>query len=94
VWPWSYNSCGSIPHLETKQEISACLSDPKHGLNSFQGRGAPEVDIFEVMPSVQMVGADVPNPAFMFSTLNVAPGLPKSVRPKNGRVVNESSEIW
>ena len=44
MWPWSYDRCGEIDHLETKQEINACLPDPGHGLHPHQGRGAPEID--------------------------------------------------
>lgn len=49
VWPWSYDACdGSIPHLANRQEINACLDSPGHGLHPHQGRGSPEIDLFEV----------------------------------------------
>lgn len=43
MWPWSYDKCGSISDLDTKQEINACDSKPGFGLNPYQGRGAPEI---------------------------------------------------
>ena len=33
-----------------KQRITACAAHPPHGLNSRQGRGAPEIDVLEVQP--------------------------------------------
>ena len=49
VWPWSYDTCDhSIPHLANRQEINACDASPGHGLNPHQGRGSPEIDLFEV----------------------------------------------
>lgn len=117
VWPWSYNKCGEIDHLEHKQEINACDADPGFGLHPNQGRGAPEIgaqcgiefsglhnvceyfvymcvaDIFEVMPGHEMPGAGVVN-AFMSSSLQVSPGLPKgSRRPINGQELN-STQSW
>jgi hypothetical protein len=43
IWPWSYDKCGAIDHLEEKQEISACTKSPGFGLHPHQGRGAPEI---------------------------------------------------
>jgi len=57
LWPWSYNKCkldmdeSDNSHNSsglTYQLISACNATPGFGLNPYQGRGAPEVDIFEV----------------------------------------------
>ena len=93
MWPWSYDYCGAIPYLEAKQEISACDSKPGYGLNSFQGRGAPEIDIFEVMPSVLMPGHSQPTKAFMSTSLQIAPGVSKEKRPKNGFRLNVS-DTW
>lgn len=50
------------------------------------------VDIFEVMPGHEMPGAGNVK-AFMSSSLQIAPGVPKSPsRPKNGRELNTSFE--
>jgi hypothetical protein len=74
MWPWSYDRCGRIKHLGEKQKISACSANPGFGFNPHQGRGAPEIDIFEVMP-----GHNMPSrghvPASMFSSLQVCHSL-------------------
>jgi hypothetical protein len=43
MWPWSYDRCGEIENLETKQEINKCNDKPGFGLRPNQGRGAPEI---------------------------------------------------
>jgi hypothetical protein len=43
VWPWSYDKCGEISHLQTKQLISACHDHFGHGMHPRQGRGAAEI---------------------------------------------------
>ena len=48
MWPWSYDTCGDIENLESKQIINACDGNPGFGFHPHQGRGAPEIDIFEV----------------------------------------------
>jgi len=95
MWPWSYDQCdGSINELEAKQQISACNSDPGYGMHPHQGRGAPEIDIFEVMPGHSMPFTG-PVEAFMSSSLQISPGIAKANprRPKNGLKLN-SSQIW
>eukprot|EP01036_Dinobryon_divergens_P023593 gene23593-31955_t len=95
MWPWSYDKCdGSISDLEAKQQISSCSPKPGFGLHPHQGRGAPEIDIFEVMPGHSMP-ATGPVEAFMSSSLQISPGLSKHnpKRPKNGQKLN-SSQIW
>ncbi len=57
LWPWSYDKCGEIEDLEWKQDINACDPEPGYGLHPFQGRGAPEIDLFEVMPGHEMPGS-------------------------------------
>jgi hypothetical protein len=92
VWPWSYDKCGDIDHLADKQKINACDKNPGYGFNPRQGRGAPEIDIFEVMPGHEMPKeGDVK--AFLSSSLQVSPGIPKGKRPLNGEMPN-SSQIW
>eukprot|EP01039_Chlorochromonas_danica_P004434 gene4434-4858_t len=93
TWPWSYDRCGEIDHLEEKQEINACDPHPGFGLNPNQGRGAPEIDLFEVMSGAPMPGYPGPTRAFMSSSLQLAPGLPKDIRPRNGHPLN-SSQVW
>jgi beta-glucanase (GH16 family) len=47
VWPWSYDTCDR--DLQDAQHISACNAENHFGMNAFQGRGATEIDIIEVM---------------------------------------------
>ena len=82
-----------MSHLDSKQQINACQGDAGHGLNPYQGRGSPEIDIFEVMLGHSMPGFDDPLPAFMSSSLQISPGIGKSKRPKNGLKLNESF-VW
>jgi beta-glucan synthesis-associated protein KRE6 len=93
VWPWSYDRCGEVSHLDSKQEINACDPDPGHGLHPYQGRGSPEIDIFEVMLGHTMPNVEKPFPAFMSSSLQISPGISKSKRPRNGHKLNASS-VW
>lgn len=84
IWPWSYNECDR--DLQEKQVISACNLQNHFGLNAYQGRGATEIDIIEMMtgdpgplpqtyPSIGYPYADF--------TLQIAPGVPHN-RPNNG----------
>lgn len=94
VWPWSYSTCGEIEQLDFKQEINACNDSPGYGMQPHQGRGAPEVDIFEVMPGHEMPTKGPVLP-FMSSSLQLSPGVDKSKfqRPINGKPLN-SSFTW
>ncbi|CAK4695009.1 unnamed protein product [Aphanomyces euteiches] len=67
MWPWSYNECNE--NLKKDQRISACNSNPGFGLNPNQGRGAPEIDIFEG-------GGNA-----ISSSVQIAPGMPDNFRP-------------
>jgi hypothetical protein len=92
VWPWSYDSCDeSVPHLDQRQEINACDASPGHGLHPHQGRGSPEIDLFEVnsLPGQGPVSRPV-RPTFMSSSLQIAPGVPEPDRPINGHALNAS----
>lgn len=94
VWPWSYNKCGEIDHLGTKQLINACDGSPGYDFNPYQGRGAPEIDIFEVMPGHNMPGFDQQVKPFMSSSLQISPGVPKGPqRQVNGLKLN-TSKLW
>ena len=91
VWPWSYDACpAGWDATSGGQEISAC--DPQEGdaarrsgLNAHQGRGAPEIDIFEALPSYAPSLA--PN---MTATLTVSPGVERG-RPAPGAAPNGSA---
>ena len=47
IWPWSYDTCNRT--LQDAQTISACNRQNHYGMNPFQGRGATEIDLIEVM---------------------------------------------
>jgi beta-glucan synthesis-associated protein KRE6 len=89
MWPWSYDQCGLVEGLRWKQEVSACDPDPGHGLHPHQGRGSPEIDLFEIMLGHSMPGSSHV-PAFMSSSFQVSPGISQDERPKNGCKLNDS----
>ncbi|KAL7690714.1 putative beta-glucan synthesis-associated, SKN1 [Plasmopara halstedii] len=66
MWPWSYNECNE--QLKGSQRINACDGNPGYGLNSYQGRGAPEIDLLE--------GGGVA----ISTSIQVAPGMPDPFR--------------
>lgn len=85
VWPYSFDHClhngeyvGVDPNADDGQKISACSKDPGAGLNHNQGRGSPEVDIFEAMAGNGW--------GLVSHSLQVAPRLPDQLRPANGAV--------
>lgn len=93
-WPWSYDRCdGGVSDLKTKQEINACDPNPGYGMHPNQGRGAPEIDIFEVMPGHNMPGLPKPVQAFMSNSLQVSPGVDHSKRPVTGHALT-SNDTW
>lgn len=85
IWPWSYNVCDR--ELQDAQSISACNRVGHYGLHPFQGRGATEIDIVEVMTGLSngaLPGTDLPiSLPYGDMTLQVAPGVPKN-RPQSG----------
>lgn len=47
IWPWSFNTCDR--KLQRAQTFSACNAQNHYGMHPYQGRGATEIDILEVM---------------------------------------------
>lgn len=47
IWPWSYDTCDR--NLQAAQTISACNAQNHFGMHPYQGRGATEIDLIEVM---------------------------------------------
>jgi len=86
IWPWSSSVC--TPKSQNSQHVSGCANVGHYGMKSQLGRGAPEIDIFEVQPGP--VGANtgpfhmssVGQP-FMSASYQVAPGRPAN-RPGSG----------
>jgi len=85
IWPWSYNSCNR--KKQQAQTISACNTQNHYGLNQFQGRGATEIDIIEMMTgdAVGPLPATDPPVSYPYAdfTLQVAPGIEQN-RPQSG----------
>ena len=77
VWPWSSNTCNNF--TKNGQRINGCLKAQHYGLEPGFGRGAPEIDIFEVMTGTQKANtgdylySSVGQP-FMSASYQVAPG--------------------
>ena len=70
VWPWSYDKCD--PNTQSQQKFSHCNRVVHFDMHSAQGRGAPEVDVFEMMPGARgsLVNTDTQRP-YMSSSLQV-----------------------
>ena len=64
-------------------------------MHPHMGRGAPEIDLLEVMPGHNMPGDNGdPIRPFVSSSLQVSPGVTKAMhRPKNGEKLN-ASNTW
>jgi len=83
----------ATPLSSPRQLISACNSNPGYGLHPNQGRGAPEIDIFEIMGTQWKWGGlerSPPIAAYISTSLQISPGVPWSdpYRPQTG------SEEW
>jgi beta-glucanase (GH16 family) len=86
MWPWSSSVC--TEKSRNAQLISGCDNVAHYGLQAHMGRGAPEIDIFEVQPggTKANTGVFLRTPVgqpFMSSSFQVAPGLPDN-RPGGG----------
>ncbi|RHZ20392.1 hypothetical protein DYB37_000834 [Aphanomyces astaci] len=87
MWPWSMDTCAPWvnDYMDQPQKVNACGNltdedDPtslpeRFGLHPRQGRGATEIDVFEV----QIKKKD--DPAFISTSLQIAPGLHDNMRP-------------
>ena len=77
IWPWSSTTC--TKKSRTAQAISGCANSAHYGMEKRLGRGAPEIDIFEVQPGNlpsnegQFALSSVGQP-FMSASYQVAPG--------------------
>ncbi|KAI9911443.1 hypothetical protein PsorP6_009763 [Peronosclerospora sorghi] len=68
MWPFSYNECHPDVFDPRNQRISACDDNPGYGMHPNQGRGAPEIDLFE--------GGGLS----ISSSVQIAPGMPRDYR--------------
>ncbi|OQR88728.1 beta-glucan synthesis-associated protein [Thraustotheca clavata] len=78
MWPWTYNECDE--RYRTNQRISACDPNPGYGLNPYQGRGAPEIDILEGGGTA------------ISSSIQIAPGMPDEYRRTKPILALESTD--
>lgn len=89
IWPWSYNVCDR--QMQESQAISACNVQNHFGMHPFQGRGATEIDIVEVMSGESRKPFKNTHPRISFPygdmTLQSAPGVDTN-RPQNGNMPN------
>ena len=86
IWPWSSLDC--TVKSRQSQKLSGCDHVGHFGMDAFLGRGAPEMDIFEVQAGSMKAnnGAFLKSPVgqpFLSASYQVAPGLPNS-RPGPG----------
>ncbi|KAG7385162.1 hypothetical protein PHYPSEUDO_001790 [Phytophthora pseudosyringae] len=73
MWPFSYDKCEPDLFHPSNQRISACDGNPGYGLNPNQGRGAPEIDVFEGGASL------------ISSSLQIGPETASTSRPRTTR---------
>jgi len=77
LWPWSFDKCDR--DLQPAQLISACNEQNHFGMHPFQGRGATEIDLLEVMTGYSKDPLEGPDPDMLYPysdmTLQVAPGV-------------------
>jgi hypothetical protein len=68
MWPFSYDECDERVFNSSNQRISACDPDPGSGMNPYQGRGAPEIDLLEGGGTA------------ISSSIQIGPGMPTEYR--------------
>lgn len=86
IWPWSETKC--TKKSQDSQRLSGCHKVAHYGMKVGVGRGAPEMDIFEVQPGNVRAGTgafhEMPvGQPFASSSYQVAPGR-SVIRPGNG----------
>lgn len=75
IWPWSYDICNE--KLRHQQLISACNIVNHFDFPSYQGRGAPEIDILEAMAGKgKLINTPIHRPYYSAS-LQISPGYDK-----------------
>jgi hypothetical protein len=74
VWPYSYNQCSA--DKRTSQEINSCSRVNHFGLDSYRGRGAPEIDLIEAMQGEpgKLPNTHIQRP-YQSASLQIAPGI-------------------
>jgi hypothetical protein len=80
IWPWSYNTCNAPK--QSQQRFSACKALNHYDLHSFQGRGAPEIDIIEAMAGQEKLPNTLRHKPYYSASLQIAPAI-ENYRPIN-----------
>ena len=88
IWPFAATNCTTGNKTSRQQKISGCDKVSHYGMESYLGRGSPEIDIFEVQPGniPSNTGPFLKSPVgqpFMSSSYQVAPGRSNN-RPGSG----------
>ncbi|CAM9582664.1 unnamed protein product, partial [Heterosigma akashiwo] len=80
VWPWSFDKCD--PTVQQQQKFSACNNVNHYGFKPNKGRGAPEIDILEVLPGSGGLPDTTTKKPYLSSSFQVSPGLDSMYRPQ------------
>jgi beta-glucan synthesis-associated protein KRE6 len=74
MWPYSYNVCNE--RTRSSQEINACSQVNHYGLHTFEGRGAPEIDVIESMQGEleKLPNTFIQRP-YQSASLQISPGI-------------------
>jgi beta-glucanase (GH16 family) len=82
MWPYSYNKCDDANRVS--QEISACSKVNHYNMESYRGRGAPEIDVIESMQGEtgKLPSTFIQRP-YQSASLQIAPGI-ENKRPNMG----------
>lgn len=78
IWPWSYDTCDT--ELQPQQFFSKCNKINHFNLHPSQGRGAPEIDMLEVMAGKEKLINTPINKPYYSTSLQIAPAN-KNYRP-------------
>ena len=81
IWPWSYEPC--LEEQREGQKLTGCDKVRHYGMEVGKGRGAVEIDLFEVMVKNEDPGPFSPDFPQLTSSLQITPGR-KGQRPFQG----------
>ena len=65
-------------------QVSACSPTAHYGMSPLAGRGAPEIDVLEVMPGDEALAWGMKKP-YVSTSLQLGPGI-TAARPDNGNM--------
>jgi len=79
VWPWSFDTCDR--NVQHQQKFSACNNYNHFGFKKNKGRGAPEIDILEVLPGTGGLPLSTTKKPYLSTSFQMSPGLNNKYRP-------------